>query len=70
MTSRAQDRWDVLLYFGLFAGLTHTFSTVLPTQTLATKLVPALAGQRDGVPAGLRAGLLGPLIRAGSTPLC
>ena len=36
MTSRAQDRWDVLLYFGVFAGLTHTFSTVLPTQTLAT----------------------------------
>jgi len=36
MTSRAQDRWDVFLYFGLFAGLTHTFSTVLPTQTLAT----------------------------------
>ena len=35
MTSRAQDRWDVLLYFGVFAGLTHTFSTVLPTQTLA-----------------------------------
>jgi len=36
LTSRAQDRWDVLLYFGVFAGLTHTFSTVLPTQTLAT----------------------------------
>ncbi|MCY3592349.1 MAG: MFS transporter [Acidobacteria bacterium] len=35
LTSRAQDRWDVLLYFGLFAGVTHTFSTVLPTQTLA-----------------------------------
>ena len=36
LTSRAQDRWDVLLYFGVFAGLTHTFSTVLPMQTLAT----------------------------------
>lgn len=36
LTSRAQDRWDVLLYFGVLAGLTHTFSTVLPTQTLAT----------------------------------
>ena len=36
LTSRAQDRWDVLLYFGVFAGLAHTFSTVLPTQTLAT----------------------------------
>lgn len=35
LLSRAQDRWDVLLYFGVFAGLTHTFSTVLPTQTLA-----------------------------------
>ncbi len=36
LTSRAQDRWDVLLYFGIAAGLSHTFSTVLPTQTLAT----------------------------------
>lgn len=36
LTSQAQDRWDVLIYFGLFAGLTHSFSTVLPTQTLAT----------------------------------
>ena len=35
LTSRAQDRWDVLLCFGLFAGLTHAFSTVLPMQTLA-----------------------------------
>ena len=26
----------MLLYFGVFAGLTHTFSTVLPMQTLAT----------------------------------
>jgi MFS family permease len=35
LTSRSQDRSDVLLYFGLFAGLTHAFSTVLPMQTLA-----------------------------------
>ncbi len=36
LTSRAQGFWEVMLCFGLFAGVTHTFSTVLPTQTLAT----------------------------------
>ena len=35
LTSRAMGLWEVLLCFGLFAGLTHGFSTVLPTQTLA-----------------------------------
>ncbi len=61
LTSRAQDRWDVLLFFGLFAGLTHTFSTVLPTQTLATNWflrwrASALAFLL------IAAGLMGPLI--------
>lgn len=61
LTSRAQDRWDVLLYFGLFAGLTHTFSTVLPTQTLATNW---FLRWRASAMAFLlvAAGLLGPLI--------
>ena len=36
LTSRADGRWELLLFFGLFAGVTHTFSTVLPMQTLAT----------------------------------
>lgn len=61
LTSRAQDRWDVLLYFGLFAGLTHTFSTVLPTQTLATNW---FLRWRASAMAFLlvAAGLMGPLI--------
>ena len=61
LTSQAQDRWDVLLYFGLFAGLTHTFSTVLPTQTLATNW---FLRWRASAMAFLliAAGLLGPLI--------
>ena len=61
LTSRAQDRWDVLLYFGLFAGLTHAFSTVLPTQTLATNWF--LRWRASALAFLLvAAGLLGPLI--------
>ena len=61
LTSRAQDRWDVLLYFGLFAGITHTFSTVLPTQTLASNW---FLRYRASALAFLliAAGLMGPLI--------
>ena len=63
LTSRAQDRWDVLLFFGLFAGLTHTFTTVLPTQTLATNWF--LRWRASALAFLLTAaGLVGPLILA------
>ncbi len=61
LTSRAQDRWDVLLFFGLFAGISHTFSTVLPTQTLATNWF--LRWRASALAFLLvAAGLVGPLI--------
>ena len=61
LTSKAQDRWDVLLFFGLFAGVTHTFSTVLPTQTLATNWF--LRWRASALAFLLvAAGLMGPLI--------
>lgn len=61
LTSKAQDRWDVLLFFGLLAGLTHTFSTVLPTQTLATNWF--LRWRASALAFLLvAAGLVGPLI--------
>lgn len=61
LTSQAQDRWEVLLYFGLFAGLTHTFTTVLPTQTLATNWF--LRWRASALAFLLTAaGLMGPLI--------
>lgn len=61
LTSRAMGLWEVLLYFGLFAGLTHGFSTVLPTQTLAVNWFLRYRA-RAMMFLITAAGILGPLI--------
>ena len=51
LTSRAQDRWDVLLCFGLFAGLHACFLHRAADADPGGKLVLAPARDSTGVPA-------------------